>query len=73
MNVDPTQLSEQAPATSPSEPSRRTFLKATAATSAIASTTSFLNRSVHAAGSDIIKVGLVGCGGRGMGAAKDNM
>ncbi|MFN9917474.1 MAG: gfo/Idh/MocA family oxidoreductase, partial [Pirellulaceae bacterium] len=33
----------------------------------------FLARSVHAAGSDIIKVGLVGCGGRGSGAAKNAM
>ena len=55
------------------EASRRTFLKATAATSAAATTASFLQRSAHAAGSDIIKVGLVGLGGRGMGAAKDAM
>ena len=55
------------------DPSRRTFLKTSVATTAIVGTESFLNRSVHAAGSDIIKVGLVGCGGRGMGAAKDNM
>lgn len=54
-------------------PSRRTFIKTTASTAAVASTASFLNRSVHAAGSDIIKVGLVGCGGRGNGAAKDAM
>ena len=53
--------------------SRRGFLSTTAKTTAIASAVSFFNRSVHAAGSDIIKVGLVGCGGRGMGAAKDNM
>jgi myo-inositol 2-dehydrogenase / D-chiro-inositol 1-dehydrogenase len=33
----------------------------------------FFARSVHAAGSDIIKVGLVGCGGRGNGAAKNAM
>ena len=55
------------------DPSRRTFLKTSVATTAIVGTENFLNRSVHAAGSDIIKVGLVGCGGRGMGAAKDNM
>ena len=36
-------------------------------------TQSFLSRSVHASGSDIIKVGLVGCGGRGNGAAKNAM
>jgi predicted dehydrogenase len=28
-----------------------------------------LNRSVHAAGSDVLKIGLIGCGGRGSGAA----
>ena len=27
--------------------------------------------NAHAAGSDIIKVGLIGCGGRGSGAADD--
>src|SRR6202171_1767238 len=27
--------------------------------------------AAHAAGSDVIKVGLIGCGGRGTGAAKD--
>ncbi|MCY2985910.1 MAG: Gfo/Idh/MocA family oxidoreductase [Planctomycetota bacterium] len=58
---------------SKTEASRRTFLKATAATTAAATTASFLQRSAHAAGSDIIKVGLVGLGGRGMGAAKDAM
>ncbi len=34
---------------------------------------SFLSRTAHAAGSDVIKVGLVGCGGRGNGAAKNAM
>jgi predicted dehydrogenase len=44
---------------------RREFLKTTAvATGALA-----LAGNVHAAGSDMIKVGLVGCGGRGTGAA----
>ncbi len=47
--------------------SRRTFLK----TSALAATTAGLQSSlhVHAAGSDILRVGLIGCGGRGTGAA----
>jgi predicted dehydrogenase len=44
-------------------PDRRTFLKTTAA-SAVA-----VPLAVHAAGSDLIKVGLIGCGGRGTGAA----
>jgi predicted dehydrogenase len=39
----------------------------------MAGSSSFLSRSVHAAGSDIIKVGLIGCGGRGSGAANDAM
>jgi len=30
-----------------------------------------LERAVHAAGSDILKVGLIGCGGRGTGAVRD--
>ncbi len=47
---------------------RRSFMKATAATAAAAS---LLAPSVHAAGSDVIKIGLVGCGGRGRGAASD--
>jgi predicted dehydrogenase len=46
-------------------PSRRTFLKATAATAASAAFT----HAVHAGGSDVIKIGLLGCGGRGRGAA----
>jgi predicted dehydrogenase len=46
---------------------RRDFLKATAA-SAAAVTLAGL-RAVHAAGGDMLKVGLVGCGGRGTGAA----
>jgi predicted dehydrogenase len=51
--------------------SRRQFLKATgglAAMSALAGTTV---PAVHAAGSDEIRVALVGCGGRGSGAAMD--
>ena len=48
--------------------SRRDFIK-TSATSATALTTlAALNPSVFAAGSDTVKVALVGCGGRGRGA-----
>ncbi len=52
-------------------PSRRQFLGQSAATaalglSALAATPA---RAVHAAGSDTLRVGLVGCGGRGTGAA----
>lgn len=42
---------------------RRDFLKQTTYAAAIAPL------AVHAAGSDVIKVGLIGCGGRGTGAA----
>ena len=48
-------------------PSRRSFLKHAAGTAAVAST---LTSTAHAAGDEgPIKVGLVGCGGRGTGAA----
>jgi len=47
--------------------SRRHFLKTTAAAGAIGSLA--LSRAAHAQGSDELKVGLVGCGGRGTGAA----
>lgn len=49
---------------------RREFLKtSTVAASAAAVGTLELSRSAHAAGSDIIKVGMIGCGGRNSGAA----
>jgi predicted dehydrogenase len=50
--------------------SRRTFLKSSAVVAAGAATTSLpLAAAVYAAGSDLLRVGLVGCGGRGTGAA----
>jgi predicted dehydrogenase len=55
-----------------SKTSRRSFLKTTAlagGTALVANLTFLPN--VHAAGSDKIKVGLIGCGGRGSGAADD--
>ncbi len=49
---------------------RRDFLKtSTVAASAAALGTLDLSRSAHAAGSDILKVGMIGCGGRNAGAA----
>ena len=49
---------------------RRDFLKtSTVAASAAAIGTLDLSRSAHAAGSDIIKVGMIGCGDRNAGAA----
>ncbi len=51
---------------------RRTFLKGAGAIATTALWTG-LPRNVHAGGSDVIKVGLVGCGGRGSGAAMQAM
>jgi len=49
---------------------RRDFLKAsTVAASAAVSGALGISRSVFAAGSDIIRVGMIGCGGRNAGAA----
>lgn len=51
------------------ETSRRDFLvTGSVATAGLATATS-LNAGLHAAGSDLLKVGLIGCGGRGTGAA----
>jgi len=51
-------------------PSRRDFLRTSAllGSAALAGPLS-IARGAHAAGSDVIKVGLIGCGGRGSGAA----
>ena len=50
-------------------PTRREFLKAsTAITGAAMAGTLGLNNRVYAAGSDILKVGMIGCGGRCRGA-----
>jgi myo-inositol 2-dehydrogenase / D-chiro-inositol 1-dehydrogenase len=48
---------------------RRTFLKTAAATSAVLASGAALN--AHASGSDEMRVGIVGCGGRGKGAGHD--
>lgn len=51
----------------PDSVSRRTFIQTTAvATAAFA-----LHGGVRASGSDVIRVGVIGCGGRGTGAARD--
>ncbi len=54
----------------PSTPgaSRRDFLAAS--TAAVAGATLAALPAVHAAGSDVLRVGLVGCGGRGSGAVE---
>jgi myo-inositol 2-dehydrogenase/D-chiro-inositol 1-dehydrogenase len=57
-----------------SRPSRRDFLKtSTAVVGGAMAANLAVGRSAHAAGSDILKVGLVGCGGRGSGAAANAM
>lgn len=55
-------------------PSRRRFLKtSSAAISAAAVAGLDISRSAHAAGDDVIRLGLIGCGGRGCGAAVQAM
>jgi predicted dehydrogenase len=51
---------------------RRDFLKTSAAVGALAGGLS-VARGAHAAGSDVLKIGLIGCGGRGTGAAGNAM
>jgi len=53
-------------------PSRRGFLKASAAGAAALGTLS-IARSAHAAGDEDIKIGMIGCGGRCSGAAAQSM
>lgn len=48
--------------------SRRDFLKSSAVAGGVLATSGLLN--AHAEGSDVIRIGLVGCGGRGTGAAE---
>ncbi len=51
--------------------SRRDFLKATALSAGAVVLAGARLPSAYAAGSDTIKVGVIGCGGRGTGAVKD--
>lgn len=52
--------------------SRRDFLKSSAAAAVIVGAGPvLLGQGAHAAGSDVIRVGVIGCGGRGSGAARD--
>jgi predicted dehydrogenase len=53
--------------------SRRTFLKTSSAAVVGGVMASPFVRSAHAAGDDVLKVGLIGCGGRGTGAARNAM
>ena len=55
------------------KPSRRDFLKNSTAAAAGLALAGGLNiaRTAHAAGGDELKIALIGCGGRGTGAAND--
>lgn len=53
--------------------SRRQFIERSVVSGAAAYGALSLAQSVHAAGSDVIKIGLIGCGGRGSGAAANAM
>src|SRR5437660_6508456 len=48
---------------------RREFIKTTGRIAAASALAGVALPSVHAAGSDLIQVALIGCGGRGTGAA----
>ncbi|MCI0683093.1 MAG: Gfo/Idh/MocA family oxidoreductase [Gemmataceae bacterium] len=52
--------------------SRRSFLKSSAVAAGVAASLT-LEQSAHAGGSDRLRVGLIGCGGRGTGAATQAM
>jgi myo-inositol 2-dehydrogenase/D-chiro-inositol 1-dehydrogenase len=53
--------------------SRRDVLKSGAAAGVAGLALPLFSSPVHAAGNDTIKVGLIGCGGRGTGAMKDSL
>jgi predicted dehydrogenase len=53
--------------------SRRQFIKTTGQVAAIAALAGSVVPTVHAAGSDLIQVALIGCGGRGSGAAINSL
>ena len=61
MDPEPRRVATAAP--------RRDFLKTSALLAGGALAGPLLGRAVHAAGSDVLKIGLIGCGGRGAGAA----
>jgi predicted dehydrogenase len=52
---------------------RREFIKTTGRIAAASALAGVALPSVHAAGSDLVQVALIGCGGRGTGAANDAM
>lgn len=56
-----------------SVPSRRSFVKAAGVTTASVAAASQIARTAHAQGSDEIRFVVIGCGGRGTGAAQNIM
>ena len=68
-------MSEPRVPTTETSPNRRNFLKGTTAAAALGTMglASMAPAPVHAAGSDTLKVALIGCGGRGSGAAGNAM
>jgi len=65
-------MTPQGNATKSGQGSRRDFLKKSALGGGAVGGLS-LARSAHASGSDVIRIGIVGCGGRGSGAAANAM
>jgi myo-inositol 2-dehydrogenase / D-chiro-inositol 1-dehydrogenase len=64
-------MTQRPPVGSPFQSSRRDFLKTTSTLVAAGTLAGGLSigRTAHAAGDDVLKIGLIGCGGRGAGAA----
>ena len=65
-------MSDATHARNTSAPRRRDFLKLSAAAAAGAATLS-VSRHAHAAGNEIVRIGMVGCGHRCTGAAAESM
>ncbi len=75
---EPDFIREEFTVTEPTSPAshsslsrRRFFRSSVLAAGATAAASLPLDRGVHAAGDDTLRIGLVGCGGRGAGAAAD--
>jgi hypothetical protein len=62
-------MSDNKSCNAPRNSTRRDFLKTAAAGAALANLG--IARMAHAAGSDLVRIGFVGCGGRGTGACRD--
>ena len=67
-------MTKQSKPSSVNSTTRRNFIKTSSAVAGAAMVGNLsVGRGAHAAGSDILKVGLIGCGGRGSGAAGNAM